>query len=172
MRWIYDVRRIIDKVLPAIASVFFTVGMISAFLGAVTRTFTTSSGFVWVDEVTRFSMIWATMLVVGICMRKKQMTEFTLIIDKLPHKGKVVFDMVIQIIVLLFYGIIFCYGLRLSLSNADLSCTTLPFSMMYVYMIWPISAGLLIYEGITCLIEMTFDLVGKPLHDESLKKEA
>ena len=166
MKWIYQVRRIIDKVLPAIASVFFTIGMVSAFLGAVTRTFTTSSGFVWVDEVTRFSMIWATMLVVGICMRKKQMTEFTLIIDKLPPKVKIIFDMVIQVIVLIFYGIIFYHGLHLALGNANLSCTTLPFSMMYVYMIWPISAGLLIYEGITCLIEMFFELIGRPLSEE------
>jgi TRAP-type C4-dicarboxylate transport system, small permease component len=163
MKWIYRVRKVIDKVLPAIASVFFTIGLISAFLGAVARTFTTSSSFVWVDEVTRFSMIWATMLVVGVCMRKRQMTEFTLIIDKLPEKVRIAFDMVIQILVLVFYGIIFYYGLHLALSNAGLSCTTLPFSMIYVYMIWPISAGLLIYEGITCLIESFFSLIGHPL---------
>ncbi len=163
MQLIYKIRKVIDKIIPPIACVLFMIGFVSAFLGAFTRTFTSSSGFVWVDEVTRFAMIWSTMLVVGIIMRKKQMTAFTLILDKLPRVGRVLFNMVIQVLVIIFYGIIFKHGLSLALNNAALSCTTLPFSMMYVYMIWPVSAGLLIYEGLTCLVEMFFELIGREL---------
>lgn len=166
MKTIYRIRRIIDRVLPAIASAFFVIGVIAAFIGAVTRTFTTSSGFAWVDEVTRFAMIWATMLVVGICMRKGQMTEFTLIIDLLPPKLKILFNMLIQVIIIIFYGIIFYHGLRMALTNANLTCATLPISMKEIYMIFPISSALLIYEGITCLIEMLYKLLGRELPPE------
>lgn len=170
MEIIYKIRKVIDAIIPPIACVLFMVGFISAFLGAFTRTFTSSSGFVWVDEVTRFSMIWATMLVVGIIMRRKQMTAFTLILDKLPKTVRILFNMVIQILVIIFYGIIFKHGLALANNNAALSCTTLPFSMKYVYMIWPISAGLLIFEGIMCLIEMVWELTGHDLPDPNLQK--
>ncbi len=158
MKIIYKIRKIIDVVLPTIASIFFSIGFISAFLGAFTRTFTKSSSFVWTNEVTQLSMIWATMLVVGIAMRKKQMTAFSLIIDKLPEKARLVFDIIIQILVLVFYYVIFKYGLHLALSNANLLCTTINFSMKWVYMIFPISSGMIIYEGITCLIEMVLQL--------------
>ena len=172
MQVIYKIRKVIDAVIPPVASVLFMVGFIAAFLGAVTRTFTSSSGFVWVDEVTRFAMIWATMLVVGIVMRRNQMTAFTLILEKLPKAVRILFNMAIQILVIVFYGIIFKHGLALANNNAGLSCTTLPFSMKYVYMIWPISAGLLIFEGLTCLIEMVYELTGRPLPAPEQKGEA
>jgi len=98
-------------------------------------------------------------------MRKGQLTAFTLITDMLPHKVNLVFQIVIQLLVMVFYWIIFRYGFRLAMTNANLLCTTINLSMKYVYMIWPISAGFILYEGATCVLEMVLELFGHKLPD-------
>ena len=170
METIYRIRRVMDEVLMAITSVFFGAGVIAAFIAAFTRKFTHSSGFVWADEFTRYVMIWATMLVVGKCMRDNVMTAFTLVIDRLPKKGQLCFRILIQLMVLGFYSLILIFGWRMSVTNTNLIAVSLDISMMYVYLIWPISAALVLYEGATCLLEMGLELAGKRLPDNAAQK--
>jgi TRAP-type C4-dicarboxylate transport system permease small subunit len=150
-----------DKVLPFIGVLFITVGTISTFIGVMIRTFTTSSAFTWVDELTRYCMIWGTLLVIGITMRKGLMTAFTLLLENLPLKVVIIFKWIIHTLVISFYCLIFYYGLRMAIINEDQLSMTLQIKMFYPYLIMPVSAALIIYEGLTCMYEMWLEFEGK-----------
>lgn len=166
---IYRIRHIMDMVLPFIGVLFMSVGTISAFIGVITRTFTTSSAFTWVDEVTRYCMIWGTLLVIGINMRKGLMVSFTFALERLSRNLVIIFKWIIQVLVIFFSSLVFYYGLRMAIINKDQLSMTLQMKMFYPYLIMPISSVFIIYEGLTCMYEMWLEFLGKPEPDKTLE---
>lgn len=160
-------RTLMDKWLPNIAAILFLVAVFSTFLGVVDRTFGLNLKTVWAEEMTRFSMIWGTLLLIGIGLRKGTQTQLTLLSENLSLKGKKVAHLFVMVMVCLMFGLLFVFGLRSAFTNSGQMSAVMQISMFWPYMAVPVSAFFVLFECLTSIWEtvQTMRLEARPSGD-------
>ena len=161
------IRNIMDKVLSNTAAILFFISVMSTFIGVLDRTFGLNLKTVWVEELTRFTMIWATMMLIGIGTRKGTQTRLTLLAEHLSEKKSELLNIFIMLLVILLFSILFYFGLRSAINNRTQMSAVMQISMFWPYMAIPFSALFVLFESITNIYETAAALV-KSKH---LKKE-
>lgn len=147
------VRRVIDAVVPPISAILFLIATGSTVLGAAVRTSGVSIPVVWVEEVTRYCMIWSTLLLMGIGFRKGTQTQFTLLEEHLHGRAKNVLRMCILIFELIMFGIMVIGGMQLAIMNTSQRSAVMMISMTWPYLAIPVSSLLVELELIMTFIE-------------------
>ena len=155
------IRKKFDSIVPPISGLLFLVGVASTVWGAAIRTSGAQISVVWVEEVTRYSLIWATLLLMGIGFRKKAQTQFTLLEDHLTGRKKASLNLFILIVELLMFGILVIGGFQLAVSNRGQFSPVLMISMMWPTLAIPVSALLVEIELVMMLVETLGALFGK-----------
>lgn len=150
------VRAAMDKWLSVIAAILFLLAVFATFAGVVDRTLGLNLKTVWAEELTRFSMIWATLLLVGIGLRKGTQTRLTLLSEKLPAGGQTILRVVVTLLVMLLFGILFFYGLRSAVNNRGQMSAVMQISMFWPYLAIPVSSFFVLFESITGMYEALF----------------
>ena len=69
MKLIEAVRKALDRVVPRIAGWLFLICVLSTFLGTMNRTVGLKLNTSWVEEVSIFTMVWCTILLIGLLIR-------------------------------------------------------------------------------------------------------
>ena len=103
---IEKIRGIFDKVLPTLSALFFMIGVLATAIGVIDRTCGLNLKTVWAEEVTRYTIIWAAMLLMGIGFRKGTQTKLTLLTDRLHGTTRKVMEIVVWLMVILMFGIL------------------------------------------------------------------
>ncbi len=147
------IRKIMDLMLSNIAAILFLISVLSAFLGVVDRTFGLNLKTVWVEELTRFTMIWATLILIGIGIRKGTQTRLTLLAENLPEKKSNILNIIIMLLIVLLFSILFFYGLRSAVNNRTQMSAVMQVSMFWPYLAIPFSSFFVLFEVITMIYE-------------------
>jgi TRAP-type C4-dicarboxylate transport system permease small subunit len=155
------IRKKIDSIVPPISALLFLVGVASTVWGALIRTSGVQISVVWVEEVTRYTLIWAALLLMGIGFRKKTQTQFTLLEDHLMGNKKAVLTLIILVLELVMFGILIIGGFKLAITNRGQCSAVLIISMMWPNLAIPVSATLVETELIMLLAETLHTLFGK-----------
>ena len=164
------IRRGIDRVVPLIAAFLFLIGVGSTVLGAVVRTTSLTLPVAWVEEVTRYCLIWGALLLMGIGFRKKTQTQFTLLEERLRGKGKAGYTVIILLITAVMFGILVVGGFQLAEINAAQRTPVLMMSMSIPYLSIPISSLLVELELVMLIIEEIRVLTGKTPPQDSTQE--
>lgn len=94
---------------------------------------------IWTEEVANFSFIWSVFMGASIMVRSKSHFRFNLLSQKLKGKPKIIADIFVNCIILIFCIFIFSYGIRVTKTFWNYQWVTLPFIKMgYTWMIIPI----------------------------------
>lgn len=95
----------------------------------------------WLDEIARFSLVWATFIGASIALKDKELIALDLISNRLSSKAKKVFDLIIEIIVFLFILVLFYYSIKLMFdpSVLDQRSSALRMPQSFVYLSIPVS---------------------------------
>ena len=120
------------------ASVILTI-MVQVFFRYIVR-----NPLKWIEEITRFLFIW--MVFIGSIVAHKRMVHprVDILIERFfSVKAKRVLQWFTSIYILVFLGIMFYGGTLLSSRLKFLSLPTSGLSLMYLYMVLPISAGVM-----------------------------
>ncbi len=142
-----------DRWLPNIAAILFLIAVLATFIGVTDRTFGLNLKTVWAEELTRFSMIWAALLLIGIGMRKGTQTRLTLLSEHLSAKGRRKAHIMVMVSVCLLFTLLFAYGLRSAYSNRGQMSAVMQISMFWPYMAVPVSAFFVLLECLTSIWE-------------------
>ncbi|GAB2046002.1 TRAP transporter small permease [Agathobaculum sp. TL06] len=154
------IRKHTDFVLSTIAAILFIVSTLSTCISVIDRTFSLNLQVVWAEEVTRYTMIWATMLLIGIGMRKGLQTRLTLLSDKLPGNGRKALSILILVLITLFFALLFWYGLRSAIINRSQVTGVLQISVFYPYMAIPVGSFFVILECVSVIFELLLNKSG------------
>ncbi len=143
------VRQVIDRIIGAISGILFIIAVCATLIGILDRTFGLNLKTVWAEEVTRYSIIWAMFLIVGICLRRGYQTAFTLFLDKMNVKLRALFQIIIYILITLFCLLLFYYGIKSSFQNINQHSPVLQISMTYPFLSIPVGAALCLFETVS-----------------------
>lgn len=140
-------QQIITKIETVMTKVIFTILeivmgiMVIMVVGQVFSRYVLNAPNQYVEEILRFSLIWAVMLGSIACFVINEHIALTLVLDNLKSaKSKKILSVIIDIIVIFFIALVMVYG-GVQLSNSTMKQLTplLRLPMGMVYSIIPIS---------------------------------
>lgn len=109
------------------------------------------------EELARFLLIWVGMLGAVYAYRTNSHLGLNILLDKMPHKSKLLTLVFVQVLVIIFSGLVLVYGgselVELTLELKQISAA-LSVNMGVVYAVLPISGCLLIIYSLANLIDL------------------
>ena len=99
-----------------------------------------SRSFGWGEELSLLCMVWFTMLSVGIGFRNENHIRMTVLDRLLPDKGLLVISVFNDIVVFVFAGALFKYGLDVVFLNINRLSASLRISVGVLYASVPVGA--------------------------------
>lgn len=95
----------LNRICCVIVVVVGTIMTCSLVWGVFTR-FVLNNPSIYTEEIARFCLIWLAFIGSSIAMKRKDLTSFRMVVDRLPEKGQR-FMAIIGSLLLLFYLFIF-----------------------------------------------------------------
>jgi len=126
------VRRGSDQAIKLGSMILMVLLLICVTLGVVTRGL--NDPLIWTDEVSRFLMIWLAVLGWLLASRRRAHIRIRVFAALLPPAGRRIVEIVVQLAVAVFGGLIVWYGRDLVARNFDIEATTVPVPMAVLYM--------------------------------------
>ena len=99
--------------------------------GVVTREL--GAPLIWTDELSRFLMVWLAAFGWMVASRKRIHVRIRYFQDRLPRSAHNAVEIAIQAALVAFGALVTYYGVGLVAKNHDLTATTLPLSMSWMY---------------------------------------
>lgn len=130
---------VVEKVLEYLSIIIAAVLCINMVISVFARYVFTKPIF-WADELSLILFVWISFLGAALGLKKWEMPAVTLIVDKLGPKLFLIFNLFIQVSIIIFCITIGVYSYEwiLSPSVINMISPTLRISMAYVYMILPL----------------------------------
>ncbi|MDR2860474.1 MAG: TRAP transporter small permease [Elusimicrobiota bacterium] len=148
------IQKFMDKTIFNILSIVLGI-MVIMVVAQVFARFILNNPSMVVEELLRFSLIWAVMLGAISAFIRKEHIALTLFIDKAPAKVHKVLSLIINIIIIAFLGIVMVYGgTRLCAATMKQITPLLNIPMGFVYSIIPISGTLMTFVVLLQSIEL------------------
>jgi C4-dicarboxylate transporter, DctQ subunit len=122
-------------------SILLSAALTINLIAGVFFRYVLNSPIFWADELSILLFAWLTFLGGCIAVKRYEMAAVTIVLDRLSQKAKIVLNLVIQLLVLLFSGII-CYYSYIWVSSpsvATMISSTLRVDMWWIFSIVPIS---------------------------------
>lgn len=138
-----------------LASLFFGVGVLLIFYGVVMR-YVFNNPQAWVEEVSRYSIIWGTFLGFGMALKHNQHIQVDILYDRLNATGKYIINLVATALSIIFCIIYIYYGWNLVTTRFHSGMVSLDMRipMWIVYLILPISGVLFLLRFIERLVNI------------------
>lgn len=150
-----------DTILPPVAASLILIGVSATVFGTIVRTFHLGITVTWVEETTRFSIIWGTLLLMGTGFRKGLHTQLTLLEERLRGKAKYFLVLLLQIISFVFFGILVIGGIQFALNGRAMTSAGLGISMMIPYLSIPVCSAITEIELLMLIAESLLHLYGR-----------
>lgn len=147
------------KILEKIENHFVGIAIIVAttvlFVNIILRYFF-NANTTWADEFVRYSMIWIAFIGAAICFRHRIHFGVDLLISSLPERWKMRVQIYINIVCMLFMGLLFYFGSKLVIFSIQTGQITpsLQIGTYLVYMAIPVGAGLSVFHLIVGTINI------------------
>jgi TRAP-type C4-dicarboxylate transport system permease small subunit len=110
-----------------------------------------SASIFWSEELSRYLMVWATMLASSVCLRRGAHMAVRFIHDLLPRGPRKLSSLVVYTAILAFLGVVFGYGIILVSRTWTQISPTLSLPMGLVYACVPLGALLMAVQTVGLL---------------------
>jgi len=120
-----------DRAAAAVACALVVALLGCVALGVITRGM--GNPLIWTDELSRFLMVWLAVFGWILASRKGIHVRIRYFQDLLPPRAHGAAEIVFQLAMVIFGGLITWYGVGLVAKNHDLEATSLPIAMAWMY---------------------------------------
>jgi TRAP-type C4-dicarboxylate transport system permease small subunit len=147
------VSRIMDRALSYVTALLMVLMAGTVFSNVICRYFLDASLF-WYEEVSRFLLIWIVFLGAVIAYIKGDHLGIDVLLIVLPPRAKKAVVVLADLLVLIALVILFQGGWAMAADSlaSGWVASSVPIPYGYVYMVAPISAGLMIIQGVIKII--------------------
>ncbi len=129
--------KVIEKIQLTIGVVCLSIFFIAILIQVFARYF--GIPVIWTEEVANYSFIWAVFMGASIMVNHRQHFRFEGLSKKLKGKPKIILDIIIDGILLIFNVLILYYGCIVTMKFWNYNWVSLPsFKMGYVWLCIPI----------------------------------
>ena len=102
----------------------------------------------WPEELAKFTMVWMTFLVAPYAYRKGLNVNMELFVSKIPKKIRGLLEILLHILIILMAFYLLNEGLGMVKRGMRIRASSVNFKIGYVYMILPISFGMMMIGGL------------------------
>lgn len=149
IKWLYDnINRVVDYLIVGILILM----IIDVSVGVFYR-YVLNNAIAWVEEVSRYLMIWVAYLSMGMVLRDEQHVGVEFVVNWLPAGGRKVVKVISHIVIGIFLFVVFTEAIKYTriLSIQTSPATQVP--MVYPYLAVTIGAFLMFMENVKLLVE-------------------
>ena len=107
----------------------------------------------WSEELARFFLIWLTFLGCSLAIKQDSHLNVDFFVNMAPQKVKLVIGLFVKFLMIVFFGILLVYGIKLSIAAMNTPSTSLQWPMGAIYMVLPVSGIISIYYVVMQTIE-------------------
>ena len=100
---------------------------------------TPKGGFVWTEELSRLFLMYACFASLNHSVNLREELKLTMLVDRLNHKQKQIFDIIVQLISIVTFLFLVYWGLKTMEFQAGNIMPAMRFSMAWMYIAFPIS---------------------------------
>lgn len=136
------IERAIVIVSEASSWIYFLIGSIVTY--EVIARYIFHSPTEWVEEISRLGMVWATFLLMAVCLQQRQLITITLLSTALGERGRLLLEGAVFAVIAIIAAVVavFSFGsvlTMISMGRATASTLALPYWLFYL----PIFIGFL-----------------------------
>lgn len=143
---------IVQKPVEFLSAITLFVGAMSLFLQVVNRYILVKIfhfSFSFTEELARYTIIWFTYLIAGVCLKEGGLISLDLLYSRLPRKPKLVIYYFTRVLMLLFVAVIIKYVVAYIPTAMKFTSTILKVPGIFLYTFPGIGCLLMGYEIIT-----------------------
>lgn len=107
----------------------------------------------WPEELAKFTMVWMTFLVAPYAYRKGLNVNMELFVSKIPKKIRGMLEILLHIFIILMAYYLLNEGLGMVKRGMRIRASTVNFKIGYVYLILPISFGMMMIGGVERILK-------------------
>lgn len=149
IKWAYDnINKLVDIMIVVVLSVMIVDVAVGVFFRYVLN-----NAIAWVEEVSRYLMIWVAFLSMGMVMRDEQNVGVEFVVNWFPKGGKKVIKVITHLVIGIFLGIVLYHSIRYTRVLRIQRSPALGIPMMYPYISVAIGAFLMLMENIKLMVE-------------------
>jgi TRAP-type transport system small permease protein len=153
LKMIEKLNDILDRVVFCML-VLLMCGMIIIVFGQVVGRFVFNYSPAWMEEMSRFLLIWASFIGAALMLRKSGHINVSVLRNVFPFHIRRVITIFDYLILPLFFAILSYYGFRLAIRYIPRISETMGFSMSYVYAVFPIAFALMFLYAFEELVRL------------------
>lgn len=120
-----------DRAAAIVACALVVALLVCVALGVVTRGL--GDPLIWTDELSRFLMVWLAVFGWILGSRRRIHVRIRYFQDLLPQRAHAGVELCLQLALTIFGVLVTWYSVGLVAKNHDLSATSLPISMAWMY---------------------------------------
>jgi len=163
------------KITISVVIILAAVMVLTVLVGIFFR-YVLHNSLSWSEELARYLMIWAALLSISIGIKDKEHVGIQLIIRNMPIKYARILNFLVNIIILIFLGVLSYKGMYIAIKAIPQLSLGLGISMFWALLSIPVSGVLAIIQQIIQIINsfkpgITFnELLGETEVEEALKE--
>jgi len=149
LKWFYDnINKLVDIMIVVVLSVMIVDVSVGVFFRYVLN-----NAIPWVEEVSRYLMIWVAYLSMGMVMRDEQNVGVEFVVNWFPKGGKKVIKVITHIVIAVFLGIVLYQSIKYMRILRIQRSPALGIPMAYPYISVAIGSFLMLMENIKLMFE-------------------
>lgn len=133
---------------------FLMAAMIVIVFSQVVARYVFSTTFPWMEEMSRFIMIWLAFTGAAIMVRKGGHIAVTVVRNLLPFKLRKLIFLIDRLIITSSLVILIYYGVIIALRYLTRTPVTMNFPVTYVYMVFPLTFTLMFFFLIEDIVRL------------------
>ena len=108
---------------------------------------------VWSEQLASYTMIWLAFLSAAIALREHAHIGMTLLVNRLPDKGKKAVEIVSHLLILIFLAFLIWWGIKHALDvRNQRSPVVFNISMFWPYLALPVGAILMVIQEVKIIV--------------------
>ena len=135
-----------DRIVRWSAIALLLALLASVLLGVLSRQL--NAPLAWTDELAQYLLVWTGFVGWIIAARRRAHIRITVFADKLPAGAGRLLEMVTQVAIIVFAGVLIRYSFALIERNWDVESIALPVSSAALYIVMPLAGFALILQAV------------------------
>lgn len=135
-----------DRIVRWSAVVLLLALLASVLLGVLSRQL--NAPLAWTDELAQYLLVWAGFVGWIIAARRRSHIRITVFAEKLPEGAGRLLEIVTQVAIIVFAGVLIRYSFGLIERNWDVESIALPVSSAALYIVMPMAGLALILQAV------------------------
>ncbi len=147
-----NIIKVLDRVEETVLVAMF-VAMVGIIFFQVIMRYVFNNSLSWSEELGKFLFVWISWLGISIGHKRKEHIKITLVVDKLPHKLKMICEAISELILIIICGITMYYGVIMIDIQKNIPYAGIKISTSWGYLSLVLGCGIFIIRAAVYFIQ-------------------